>query len=93
MVLKDLENILVAEYPHLKRSVIKTALKVIFEEMKVALEQGIPVKLHRFGTFFRHTKQLPGMTWISPERHAQGTVTVKYWPAKGLEKRINDGPV
>lgn len=90
MTRKDLENLLVADYPHLKRVVVRAALDTMINEMEAALQQGITVKLHRFGKLFKHKKQLPGMTWLTPEQHAKGTTTVKFVPSPLLEGRVNN---
>lgn len=89
MNLKDIEDKLVEDNPHLKRGVIKAALKAILDEIKWALDNDITVKLHEFGSFKRIETKLPGMTWLTEEQKQQKRTRVRFYPSKILKGAIN----
>lgn len=89
MNLKDIENKLVEDNPHLKRKVIKDALKAMFDEIKWALNHNITVKIHGFGQFRRIKTKLPGMSWLTEEQKQAERTRVQFYPSKLFRSILN----
>jgi nucleoid DNA-binding protein len=89
MVKTDIYNMLKEKFPHLKNETVKGALDVIFETIIEGLVERTPTVIRGLGTITTRDRPMPTSNLDLPKTDKEIVTTIKFYPSKGLKRRLN----